>query len=187
MKRIDTALPGVCLIEPKVFGDSRGFFTETWREDRFAGLGISAQFVQDNWSRSRRGVLRGLHYQLVQPQAKLVRVITGAIFDVVVDIRRGSPTFGRWIGEILSEENKRAMYVPEGFAHGFLVLSEVCDCVYRCTDYYAPAHERGVLWSDPGIGVAWPLSGIELALSEKDKVYPRLEQQQISELPIWRE
>lgn len=183
MKRIDTALPGVCLIEPKVAGDPRGFFVETWREDRFAELGISAHFVQDNWSRSSKGVLRGLHWQLGRPQAKLVRVITGAVFDVAVDVRRGSPTFGQWAGEVLSGDNKRALYVPEGFAHGFLVLSETCDFVYRCTDYYAPAEERGVLWNDPGIGIAWPLDGIVPMLSEKDRRWATLADLKTVDLP----
>lgn len=169
MRRIETRLSGVAIIEPKVAGDQRGFFVETWREDRFAELGIPARFVQDNWSRSSKGVLRGLHWQLGRPQGKLVRVVTGAVFDVVVDVRRGSPTFGRWIGEVLSEENKRALYVPAGFAHGFLVLSEICDFVYRCTDYYAPAEERGIAWNDPGLAIAWPLAGAQPMLSEKDR------------------
>jgi dTDP-4-dehydrorhamnose 3,5-epimerase len=174
VKRIDTDLPEVCLIEPKVFGDSRGFFLETWREDRFADLGITARFVQDNWSRSSRGVLRGLHWQIGRPQAKLVRVLTGAVYDVAVDIRRGSPTFSRWTGQVLSDDNKRAMFIPEGFAHGFLVLSETCDFVYCCSDYYSPAEERGIIWNDPAIGIAWPLSDMVPTLSEKDRRYPTL-------------
>lgn len=168
MKRIDTDIPDVCVIEPRVFGDQRGFFTETWREDRFAEMGIASRFVQDNWSRSTRGVLRGLHWQIGRPQDKLVRVITGTVFDVAVDIRRGSPTFGRWVGEILSEENKRALFVPRGFAHGFMVLSERCDLVYRCTDYYAPTEERGVAWNDPELAIQWPLQGIQPILSPRD-------------------
>jgi dTDP-4-dehydrorhamnose 3,5-epimerase len=183
VKRIDTALPGVCLVESRVFGDRRGFFLETWREDRFAELGLGVRLVQDNWSRSARGVLRGLHWQLGRPQAKLVRVITGAVFDVVVDVRRGSPTFGRWIGEVLSEENQRAMFVPVGFAHGFLVLSPTCDFVYRCSDYYAPAEERGIAWNDPAVGVAWPLEGIAPVLSDKDRVLPTLTDVAPGDLP----
>jgi len=183
VKRIDTALPGVCLIEPKVFGDARGFFLETWREDRFADLGISARFVQDNWSRSTKGVLRGMHWQIARPQAKLVRVITGAIFDVAVDVRRGSQTFGRWVGEVLSDDNKRSLFIPQGFAHGFLVLSDTCDVVYRCTEYYAPAEERGFAWNDPTIGIAWPLAGMQAILSAKDAVLGRLSSCPTSDLP----
>ena len=186
MKRIDTALPGVCLIEPKVFGDARGFFCETWREDRFADLGITARFVQDNWSRSTKGVLRGMHWQIGRPQAKLVRVITGAVFDVAVDVRRGSPTFGRWVGEVLSEDNKRAIFVPEGFAHGFLVLSETCDFVYRCTDYYAPTEERGIAWNDSGLAIAWPLLNTNPELSEKDRRFGGLNAMPIADLPSYR-
>lgn len=182
MRRIDTTLPGVCVLEPKVHGDARGFFLETWREDSFAALGIPARFVQDNWSRSQKGVLRGLHYQLGRPQAKLVRVVTGAVFDVAVDVRHGSPTFGQWAGEVLSDENKRALFIPEGFAHGFLVLSETCDFVYRCTDYYAPTEERGVLWNDPAIGIAWPLSGMTPVLSGKDQLLPNLAQVSVKNL-----
>lgn len=185
MRRIDTALPGVCVIEPKVHGDARGFFLETWREDTFAALGIAARFVQDNWSRSQKGVLRGLHYQLGRPQAKLVRVITGAVFDVAVDVRHGSPTFGRWAGEVLSDDNKRALFIPEGFAHGFLVLSDTCDFVYRCTDYYAPTEERGVLWNDPAIGIAWPVTSMEPLLSGKDQGNTKLEAMSVDHLPTF--
>ena len=185
MKRIDTALPGVCLIEPKVFGDSRGFFLETWREDRFADVGITAHFVQDNWSRSTKGVLRGMHWQIGRPQAKLVRVITGAVFDVAVDVRRGSPTFGRWVGEVLNQDNKRAIFIPEGFAHGFLVLSETCDFVYRCTDYYAPAEERGFAWNDSAIGITWPIEGMTPLMSDKDRRFGSLASVLAVDLPLF--
>lgn len=185
MRRIDTALPGVCVLEPKVHGDARGFFLETWREDTFAAVGIAARFVQDNWSRSQKGVLRGLHYQLGRPQAKLVRVITGAVFDVAVDVRHGSPTFGQWAGEVLSDDNKRALFIPEGFAHGFLVLSDTCDFVYRCTDYYAPTEERGVLWNDLAIGIAWPSAAGQPLLSGKDSACLPLAQVPLADLPLW--
>jgi dTDP-4-dehydrorhamnose 3,5-epimerase len=158
MKATPTALEGVLLIEPRVFGDARGFFFESWNRRDFAALaGREVDFVQDNHSRSARGVLRGLHYQVRQPQGKLVRVIEGEIFDVAVDLRRSSPTFGRWIGERLSAENRRMLWVPEGFAHGFAVLSETAEVLYKATDYYAPEHERSLLWNDPRIGIAWPL------------------------------
>ena len=169
----DTALPGVKLIEPKVFGDDRGFFLESWNARVFADAGIDAAFVQDNHSRSARGVLRGLHYQIVEPQGKLVRVVSGAVFDVAVDIRRSSPHFGKWAGAALSAENKRMFWVPPGFAHGFITLSETADFLYKCTTLYAPAHERGIAWDDPAIGIEWPLDGAPL-LSAKDTVAPRL-------------
>ena len=181
MRVIETELPGVLILEPRVFGDARGFFLETYRAALFDELGIPA-FVQDNHSRSRRGVLRGLHYQLVQPQGKLVRVTRGRVFDVAVDIRRGSPTFGRWTGIELDDESLRLFYVPAGFAHGFLVLSEVADFVYKCTDYYHPASEHGILWNDPDIGIAWPLD--DVALSDKDRINPRLREQ--AHLPDYR-
>lgn len=163
-----TAIPDVLLLEPKVFGDERGFFFESfskrvWQEK----TGILREFVQDNHSRSCRGVLRGLHYQIRRPQGKLVRVVLGEVFDVAVDLRRNSPTFGRWIGEVLSAENKKQLWVPEGFGHGFLVLSESADFLYRTTDYYAPEHERCIIWNDPDIGVDWPLS-LPPVLSGKD-------------------
>lgn len=158
MKATPTAIPGVLVIEPAVFGDARGFFFESWNARDFAKLvGREVRFVQDNHSASGRGVLRGLHYQLQQPQGKLVRVVAGEVFDVVVDLRRSSPTFGRWVGERLSAENRRMMWVPEGFAHGFLVTSESAEFLYKTTDYYAPEHERTLLWNDPAIGIAWPL------------------------------
>jgi dTDP-4-dehydrorhamnose 3,5-epimerase len=165
---IRAAIPDVLLIEPKVFGDARGFFFESWNQDAFnAAVGAPVAFVQDNHSRSARGVLRGLHYQMQQPQGKLVRVISGEVYDVAVDLRRASPTFGRWVGERLSEDNHRMMWVPAGFAHGFLVTSESADFLYKTTDYYAPQHERTLLWNDPALGVAWPLEG-EPLLKPKD-------------------
>jgi dTDP-4-dehydrorhamnose 3,5-epimerase len=166
LKIIETGLPGVLVIEPKVFGDTRGFFLETYRGDFFKDAGIPDHFVQDNHSRSSKGVLRGLHYQLTQPQGKLVRVARGQAFDVAVDVRPGSPTFGQWYGTTLDEESMRMMYVPPGFAHGFLVLSEIADFIYKCTDYYHPESEQGILWNDPNIGIKWPLS--DVALSTKD-------------------
>ncbi len=169
----DTALPGVKLIEPKVFGDDRGFFLESWNARVFADAGIDATFVQDNHSRSARGVLRGLHYQIVEPQGKLVRVVSGAVFDVAVDIRRSSPDFGKWAGAELSAENKRMFWVPPGFAHGFVTLSETADFLYKCTTLYAPAHDRGIAWDDPAIGIDWPIDGTP-QLSAKDAAAPRL-------------
>lgn len=169
MRVVDTALPEVKLLEPKVFGDDRGFFLESYNRRLFAELGLPTDFVQDNHSRSQRHVLRGLHYQLRQPQGKLVRVVRGAVFDVAVDLRRGSPNFGRWAGFELSEENKRMVWIPPGFGHGFLVLSESADFLYKATDFYAPEHERCVLWNDPAIGIDWPLGGAEPLLSGKDQ------------------
>lgn len=188
MHKIPTEIPDVLLIEPKVFGDERGFFMETYSERVFAELGIHCRFVQDNHSRSRQGVLRGLHYQLGKPQAKLVRVIRGTVFDVAVDIRRGSPTFGKWVGVELSEENKRTLFVPEGFAHGFYVLSEEAEFCYKCSDFYAPSEERGIIWNDPDIGIAWPLlPGLAPQLSAKDAVYATLAQRQPEDLFTYRE
>ena len=167
MKISPTRLPEVLLIEPKVFGDARGFFFESWNERTFEQAGIRAHFVQDNHSRSGRGVLRGLHYQIRQAQGKLVRVISGEVFDVAVDIRRSSPNFGRWVGERLSAENKTMVWIPPGFAHGFAVLSEHAEFLYKTTDYYAPEHERCIRWDDPEIGIEWPLAGAPI-LSSKD-------------------
>jgi dTDP-4-dehydrorhamnose 3,5-epimerase len=165
-----TRLPEVVLIEPKVFGDSRGFFMETWEARKFADGGIQASFVQDNHSRSSRGVLRGLHYQLRHTQGKLVRVAEGEVFDVAVDVRKSSPTFGQWVGEYLSADNRRMLWIPPGFAHGFVVLSERVDFLYKCTDYYDPSSERTLLWNDPEIGIEWPLpQGVDLIISEKDR------------------
>lgn len=174
VKRIETNLPGVCILEPTVHGDRRGFFMETWNRRTFAELGLARQWVQDNYSRSGRGVLRGLHYQIRQPQAKLVRVTAGRVFDVAVDLRAGSDTFGRWTGVELSAENKRMLFVPEGFAHGFCVLSEVAEFAYKCSDFYAPAHERGVIWNDPQIGIDWPLPTGAPTLSARDAALPAL-------------
>ena len=181
MKVIETTLPGVLVFEPKLHGDSRGFFLETYREDTLREVGISESFVQDNHSRSARGVLRGLHYQLTQPQGKLVRVAQGAVFDVAVDVRSGSPTFGQWYGATLDEESMRMMYIPPGFAHGFAVLSDISDFIYKCTDYYHPQSEQGILWNDPGIGIKWP--AIDVQLSEKDKTNPVLQEQSEEFLP----
>ncbi|HEX3059756.1 MAG TPA: dTDP-4-dehydrorhamnose 3,5-epimerase [Usitatibacter sp.] len=168
MRAIPTAIAEVLVIEPAVFGDARGAFFESWNRRAFSKLaGRDVDFVQDNHSVSARGVLRGLHYQLRQPQGKLVRVVAGEVFDVVVDLRRSSPTFGRWVGETLSAQNRRMMWVPEGFAHGFLVLSDLAEFLYKTTDYYAPEHERTLLWNDPAIGVTWPLDGAPV-LKPKD-------------------
>jgi dTDP-4-dehydrorhamnose 3,5-epimerase len=164
-----TAIRDVLVFEPKVFGDARGFFFESFNQRAFSeATGVTADFVQDNHSRSTRGVLRGLHYQLLQPQGKLVRVVRGSVFDVAVDVRKSSPTFGKWVGYELSEENQRQLWVPAGFAHGFLVLSESADFLYKTTEYYAPQHERAILWNDPQIGVEWPAVD-EVLLSAKDK------------------
>lgn len=170
MEFIATSIPGVVLVEPRVFSDERGVFLETWRRDRFAAAGITADFVQDNHSRSVRGTLRGLHYQVQRPQGKLVRVIRGEVFDVAVDLRPGSPTFGRWIGERLSAENKRMLWLPPGLAHGFYVLSDVAESAYKCTDYYSPDLERALRWDDPDLGIDWPLlDGVEPVLSRRDR------------------
>lgn len=164
------AIPDVLLLEPRVFGDERGFFLESFNHRLFAqATGLEPQFVQDNHSRSARNVLRGLHYQVVQPQGKLVRVVAGEVFDVAVDIRPGSPTFGRWVGEVLSESNKRQLWIPPGLAHGFLVLSEYADFLYKTTGYYAPEHERCIAWNDPDLAIAWPLAGQTPILSAKDQ------------------
>ncbi|TRX75295.1 dTDP-4-dehydrorhamnose 3,5-epimerase [Pseudomonas mangiferae] len=168
MNVIATALPDVLIIEPKVFGDARGFFFESFNAQAFAdATGVRRDFVQDNHSLSQRGVLRGLHYQIEQAQGKLVRVVQGEVFDVAVDVRRRSPTFGQWVGVRLSAENKRQLWVPEGFAHGFLVLSEQAEFLYKTTDYYAPVHERCIRWDDPELAIDWPLDG-EPQLSAKD-------------------
>ena len=168
MKVIESGLGGVLVFEPAVHGDDRGFFFESYREDEFRrAAGLVRPFVQDNHSRSARHVLRGLHYQVGHPQGKLVRVVLGEIFDVVVDLRRHSPSFGKWMGTTLSAANKRALWIPEGFAHGFLVTSEVAETVYKATDYYAPQHERSLLWNDSALAIAWPLTA-EPVLSAKD-------------------
>lgn len=161
MKFIPTNLPEVVCIEPQVFGDERGFFMETYQSHRFAAAGITAEFVQDNHSGSRHGILRGLHYQIRQPQGKLVRAVAGVVFDVAVDIRRSSPTFGQWTGEILSAENRKMLWVPAGFAHGYLVMSDWAEFVYKTTDFYAPEFERSLRWDDPQVGINWPLAAGE--------------------------
>ena len=170
MQFVPTSIPDVILIKSKVFGDSRGFFLETYRENLFVEAGIPDRFVQDNHSGSQQGTLRGLHYQIRKTQGKLVRVVVGELFDVAVDIRRSSPTFGEWVGEVLSAENKRQLWVPPGFAHGFYVLSEWAEIAYKATDYYAPEWDRSILWNDPDIGVDWPiLPDSQPLLSAKDQ------------------
>jgi dTDP-4-dehydrorhamnose 3,5-epimerase len=179
LKSIHTSIPDVLIIEPDVFTDHRGFFLESWNAKKLCNaLGIKAQFVQDNHARSKRGVLRGLHYQIQQPQAKLVRVVSGRVFDVAVDLRKSSPTFGRWVGTELSEYNHRQFWIPTGFAHGFFVLSENADFLYKTTDYYAPEHERCIIWNDPAIGIAWPLSG-EPILSANDRTGVQLHEAEV--------
>jgi len=164
-----TAIPEVLLLEPEVFGDERGFFMETWQEPRFRAAGIDATFVQDNQSRSTQWILRGMHLQVEHTQGKLVRVTSGAVFDAMVDLRRSSPTYGKWWGTELSEQNKRMLWVPAGLAHGILVTSPSADLLYKCTDVYSPAHERTLAWDDPTIGIEWPLpSGVRPSLSAKD-------------------
>ena len=170
MEFVRLEIPDLVLVKPKVFGDARGFFFESWEARKFAAGGIDARFVQDNYSRSVQGTLRGLHYQLPQPQGKLVRVTQGEVFDVAVDIRRSSPTFGKWVGTMLSGENKHQLWIPAGFAHGFYVLSESAEFFYKCTDFYAPEYERTLRWDDPAIGIAWPLHGAEPLLSPKDRL-----------------
>ena len=175
MKATRLAIPDVVLIEPKVFGDARGFFFESFNQKAFnEATGTNHAFVQDNHSRSGRGVLRGLHYQIQQAQGKLVRVARGAVFDVAVDIRKGSPTFGQWVGTELTEDNHRQLWVPPGFAHGFVVLSDSADFLYKATAFYAPQADRGIAWDDPAIGVQWPQLDVELSLSDKDLRQPLL-------------
>lgn len=169
MKITPTAIPEILIIEPMVFGDARGFFMESFNQKLFdEGVGRHVEFVQDNHSRSTKGVLRGLHYQIHQPQGKLVRVANGVVFDVAVDIRRSSSTFGQWVGVELSAENHRQLWVPEGFAHGFLVLSESADFLYKTSDYYAPEHERAIVWDDEDLGIRWPVEAMPPRLSAKD-------------------
>lgn len=170
MKVTPTAIPEILIIEPKVFGDQRGFFYESFNKKLFEeAMGRPVNFVQDNHSMSARGVLRGLHYQIQQTQGKLVRVIRGAVFDVAVDIRKGSATFGKWVGVELNQENHRQLWIPEGFAHGFLALSDEVEFLYKTTDYYAPAHERSIAWNDPAIAIQWPDAGVAPVLSAKDQ------------------
>ena len=181
MNIIKTNLPGVILIEPDSFSDNRGFFMETYQKTRYQSVGITCDFVQDNLSFSIQGTLRGLHYQYPNEQTKLVQVIQGEVFDVAVDIRRGSPTFGKWTGATLSAENKRQLHIPEGFAHGFCVTSQAALFVYKCSDYYSPENEHGILWSDPDIGIQWPIASP--LLSTKDQDYPCLKDIQETQLP----
>ncbi|WP_036478304.1 dTDP-4-dehydrorhamnose 3,5-epimerase [Myxosarcina sp. GI1] len=179
MKIVKTNIPDVLIIEPKVFGDDRGFFFESFNQQAFEEqTGVKTQFVQDNHSRSAKNVLRGLHYQIQQTQGKLVRAIVGEIFDVAVDIRKSSPTFGQWTGCLLSAENKRQIWVPEGFAHGFVVLSDTAECLYKTTDYYAPQHERSILWNDPEIGIDWQINEKPL-LSAKDEAAKPLSEAEV--------
>lgn len=169
---IKTGIDGLLVIEPHVFGDNRGYFMETWNYREFETVGLDIAFVQDNQSKSKRGVLRGLHFQKKNPQGKLVRVISGEVFDVAVDIRKGSKTFGKWYGTTISAENKKMFYIPEGFAHGFLVTSDEAEFVYKCTRYYDPSDESGIIWNDKDIGIQWPLSKDGFILSEKDQKLP---------------
>lgn len=184
LKFIETAMPGLIIIETETLKDSRGFFMETFHQKKYAEIGISKPFVQDNFSRSCKGTLRGLHYQLNHPQAKLVYVTTGEIYDVALDIRRGSPTFGKWVGVYLSSENGRQLFIPEGFAHGFCVLSESTDFVYKCTDLYHQGDDYGILWSDPALNIDWPVK--EPLLSEKDRRMKPLRDMPPELLPLYK-
>ncbi|MCL0041044.1 dTDP-4-dehydrorhamnose 3,5-epimerase [Thermodesulfovibrionales bacterium] len=184
MKIIETSLPGVLIIEPAVFGDTRGFFMETWNEKRYAEVGLPASFVQDNLSFLKQGTLRGLHFQHPNAQGKLIFVLEGEVFDVAVDIRDGSPTSGQWVGVTLSADNNRQVYLPEGFAHGFWVTSETALFAYKCTDFYNPQAEGGIVWNDPDLGIAWPND--EPILSEKDRNYPRLKELPPGRMPQYR-
>ena len=189
MNIITTNLPGVIVIEPKVYVDKRGFFLETFREDVLLQAGINAHFVQDNHTRSSQGVLRGLHYQMTQTQGKLVRVAAGSGFDVVVDVRSSSPTFGQWYGTELNEDNIKMIYVPPGFAHGFVVLSETADFIYKCTDYYHPESEQGIAWDDPDLNIDWSIAEIaeKISLSDKDKQNVKLKDQPAEKLPAYKD
>ncbi len=177
----ETNLPGVLILEPKVFLDDRGYFLETWNSTRYEQVGIPGPFVQDNISFSKKGILRGLHFQYPQSQGKLIQVLSGEVLDVIVDIRSGSPTYSQWVGEILSESNHRQIYVPPGFAHGYCVTSETAIFSYKCTDFYNPATEHGIIWNDPDIGIEWPIA--QPVLSPKDAVYPRLKDLRPENLP----
>ncbi len=181
---VKTDIPEVLIFEPDVFGDRRGFFMETYNRDQYASKGLDRLFVQDNYSHSAGGTLRGLHYQLNHPQGKFVFVVKGEVFDVAVDIRKGSPTFGKWVGQILSETNRRQMFIPEGFAHGFCVLSETADFMYKCTDFYHPEDDRGIHWADASIGVSWPVDNP--VLSDKDSSLPCLKNMAEDELPVYK-
>lgn len=180
MKVTPTDIPEVLILEPQVFGDHRGFFMESFNQRVFRDkTGLEVEFVQDNHSASGLGILRGLHYQTQQPQGKLLRVVVGAVFDVAVDLRRSSATFGQWVGEVLSAENKRQLWIPPGFAHGFLVLSEQAEVLYKATDYYAPEYDRSLLWNDEAVGIRWPLQGKEPILSAKDQAGARLQDAEV--------
>lgn len=179
MRVQETTLPGVKVIEPKIFGDHRGFFLETYNYERYRDAGIEQKFVQDNHSKSTKGVLRGLHYQLINPQDKLVWCIKGAVWDVAVDVRKGSKTFGQWFGVELDAESKRQILVPKGFAHGFVVLSDEAEVIYKCTDVYNPKGEGGIIWNDPAVGIEWPIT--DVTLSEKDAILPALADAQVFE------
>ena len=185
MNVVSLEIPDVKLIQPRVFPDARGFFQQTYHEQQYCAAGVDVRFVQDNWSRSTKGILRGLHYQLKHGQDKLVSVVRGEVFDVAVDIRQGSPTFGRWVGAVLSEKNHHQLFVPKGFAHGFCVLSEEVDFVYKCSDFYAPGDEYSLRWNDPGVGIQWP--GQDFLVSEKDQLAPFLKDVPTSHLPIFRQ
>ncbi len=182
MRVQETTLPGVKVIEPKIFGDHRGFFLETYNYERYRDAGIEQKFVQDNHSKSTKGVLRGLHYQLINPQDKLVWCIRGAVWDVAVDVRKGSETFGKWFGVELDAESKRQILVPKGFAHGFVVLSDEAEVIYKCTDVYNPKGEGGIIWNDPAVGIEWPIT--DVTLSEKDAILPALAEAQVFEAPL---
>ncbi len=184
LERVETSIPGVLVVKPDVFRDARGFFTETYHAAKFADIGIHDHFVQDNHSLSCRRTLRGLHYQLPHPQAKLCRVIRGEVFDVAADIRRGSPTFGKWVGVKLSADNMQQIYIAAGLAHGFVVLSEVAEFVYKCSDFYDPASEQGIHWADPDLAIEWGIA--DPILSPKDRLYPRLAQQAVDLLPVFQ-
>ena len=174
---IETKIKDLYIIEPKVFGDNRGYFMESYNKNAFVEAGLTMEFVQDNESKSKKGVLRGMHFQTKHTQGKLVRVTEGEVYDVAVDLRKGSPTFGMWEGVLLTSENKKQFYVPEGFAHGFLVISDIATFNYKCTDFYAPEYDSGLLWNDPDVGIEWPLEGIEeILLSEKDKKQKKLKE-----------
>ena len=178
MNFIKTEIEGVYIIEPKVFGDNRGYFFESYNENVFKAAGLNYKFVQDNESKSKKGVLRGLHFQKTYPQAKLVRVLDGEVFDVAVDLRKDSPTYGKWVGVILSSENKRQFMIPRGFAHGFVVLSETATFTYKCDEFYHPEDEGGIMWNDPLVDIKWPIEG-EVLLSEKDKKHSLLKDSKI--------
>jgi dTDP-4-dehydrorhamnose 3,5-epimerase len=183
-ERVETSVPGVLVIKPKVFRDARGFFTESYHAAKFGEIGIHDAFVQDNHSQSCSATLRGLHYQLRHPQAKLCRVVRGEVLDIAVDIRRGSPTFRKWVGVTLSADNMHQIYIPAGFAHGFVVLSDVADFIYKCSDFYDPADENGIHWADPDLAIDWGIANP--TLSAKDSCYPRLAEQPVDLLPIYQ-